>query len=91
MATEKFSLRSVLTRAETTQSGEVKPLRSLDKMADAIRGCTNYRVTCEAELARIETARDEMQERLDEARKLEAEAQDELKDMVRTLCGVKVD
>ncbi len=91
MATEKFSLRSVLTRAEVTQSGEVKPIRSLDKLADAIRGCTNYRVTCEAELARIESAREDMQERLAEAQRLETEAQDELKDMVRTLCGVKVD
>ena len=90
--TESFSLRSVLTRAEVTApSGEVKPIKSLDKLADAITKCTNYRVTCEAELARIDNARDEMAEQLAEAKRVEQAAMDELKDMVRTVCGVKVD
>jgi hypothetical protein len=86
----------------TTESADVKPYQSLDTCADAITKCTNYRVTLEAEKARFETHKEEIleqinqegreiQEKLDEAIAMEKMAKDKLRDMVRTLCGVKIE
>lgn len=88
-----MSIRSLLQRVEVTQEApaDVQPIKSLDKLAAAIRQCTNYRVTCEAELARIDEGRAEVVERLEEAQRLEAEAMNELKAMVKNVCGVRVD
>jgi len=75
----------------TSPSGEVRPFESLDKSADAIQKCVNYRVVVEAELARIDEQRAELLEKLDEAVAMETMAKDKLRDMVRTLCGVKIE
>ena len=86
------SIRTLLQRIETTTpSAEVKPMKSLDKMADAITKCTNYRVVCEAELARIDEQRSEMMEKLEEAQMMEKMAKDELRDMVKNVCGVRIE
>lgn len=88
-----MSIRTLLSRVDVTTepSGEIKPIKSLDKMAEAIRRCTAYRVTCEAELAKLDNARSEVLEQLAEATRLEDEAKAELRDMVKNVCGVRVD
>lgn len=59
--TEKpaWALRSILSRAEQTQTGEVKPIRDWDTMASTIRQAQNYLVITEAEEARCIEALDE--------------------------------
>lgn len=87
-----MSIRTLLSRVDvTTEPGDIKPIKSLDKMAEAIRRCTAYRVTCEAELAKLDNARNEVLEQLSEATRLEDAAKAELRDMVKNVCGVKVD
>lgn len=74
MATEKFSLRSVLTRAEVTQTGDVKPIRDWDTMASGIRQAQNYLVITETEEARLVSELDDIREKKVEAQRILNEA-----------------
>lgn len=74
MATEKFSLRSVLTRAEVTQTGDVKPIRDWDTMASGIRQAQNYVVITETEEARLVSELEEIRAKMADARRILDEA-----------------
>lgn len=74
MATEKFSLRSVLTRAEVTQTGDVKPIRDWDTMASGIRQAQNFVVITETEEARLVSELEEIRAKMADARRILDEA-----------------
>lgn len=73
MATEKFSLRSVLKSAEVTQTGEIKPLRTWDTMASSIHKSRNDVVATQAEEARLLTALEDVRERMAEVMRIHEE------------------
>lgn len=74
MATERFSLRSVLTRAEVTQTGDVKPIRDWDTMASGIRQAQNFVVITETEEARLVSELEEIRAKMADARRILDEA-----------------
>ena len=74
MATEKFSIRSVLTRAEVTHTGDLKPILDCDTMASGIRQAQNFVVITETEEARLVSELEEIRAKMADARRILDEA-----------------